>query len=195
MIQVESVDLETAPARPAPLANRLIAALAGAVLVAVAAQAAAMLRGTPVPITLQPVAALIVGGLLGPRFGAAAMVMYLVMGAAGLPVFAPSATLPPGVTRLFGPTGGYLLAYPVAAALAGLIVARWRGTLPACVLGPLGGCAVILTGGWAQLSVMTGDPAGAYATGVAPFLLKDVVSAVVAGLVIRRFLPTTRALQ
>ncbi len=195
MTHVESAVLESAPARPAPLANRLIAALAGAVIVAAAAQVAALLRGTPVPVTLQPAAALIVGGLLGPRFGAAALVMYLAMGAAGLPVFAPSPTLPPGVARLFGPTGGYLLAYPVAAALTGLIVARWRGSMPACLLGPLCGCAVILAGGWAQLSVMTGDPASAYATGVAPFLLKDVASVVVAGLLIRGFLPKTRALR
>ncbi len=195
MTHAESALFAGAPARPAPLANRLVATLVGALLVAAASQVAALLRGTPVPVTLQPVAVIIVGGLLGPRWGAASLVLYLAMGAAGLPVFAPSATLPPGLGRLFGPSGGYLLAYPVAAALTGLIVTRWRGSLTACLVAPACACAVILAGGWAQLAVLSGDPGRAWAIGVAPFLLKDVVNIAVAGLVIRAFLPKTRALQ
>jgi biotin transporter BioY len=65
-------------------------------------------------MTLQPMAVLLVGGLLGARLGASSMILYLAMGAAGLPVFTPTVLLV-GVARLIGPTGGYLLAYPVAA--------------------------------------------------------------------------------
>ncbi|MCH8255792.1 MAG: biotin transporter BioY, partial [Gemmatimonadetes bacterium] len=89
---------------------RVISLVLGALLVALGAQMALPLPGTPVPVTLQVPAVLLVGGLLGPRMGAASLVLYLALGAAGLPVFAPMGA--PGVARLFGPTGGYLLAYP-----------------------------------------------------------------------------------
>src|SRR6266705_5296270 len=96
------------------LGIRLGAVVIGAVLVALAAQVSVPLPGTPVPMTLQPMAVLLVGGLLGARLGALSMILYLAMGAAGLPVFTPTVPLL-GVARLLGPTGGYLLAYPVAA--------------------------------------------------------------------------------
>lgn len=94
--------------------RRAAAVVLGALLVAGAAQVSIPLPGTPVPMTLQPMAVLLVGGLLGARLGAVSMMLYLAMGAAGLPVFTPTVPLI-GVARLFGPTGGYLLAYPVAA--------------------------------------------------------------------------------
>src|SRR5258705_9873904 len=90
----------------------------GAVLVALAAQVSVPLPGTPVPMTLQPMAVLLVGGLLGGPLGAMSMILYLAMGAAGLPVFTPTVPLL-GAARLFGPTGGYLLAYPIAAWVVG----------------------------------------------------------------------------
>src|SRR6266480_40966 len=96
------------------LGIRLGAVVLGAVLVALAAQVAVPLPGTPVPMTLQPMAVLLVGGLLGARLGALSMILYLTMGAAGLPVFTPTVPLL-GFARLLGPTGGYLLAYPIAA--------------------------------------------------------------------------------
>src|SRR5881396_1209254 len=95
------------------LGIRLGAVVVGAVLVALAAQVAVPLPGTPVPMTL-----LLVGGLLGARLGALSMIAYLAMGAAGLPVFTPTVPLL-GFARLLGPTGGYLLAYPVAAWVTG----------------------------------------------------------------------------
>src|SRR5258705_9965837 len=93
----------------------------GAVLVAGAAQVSIPLPGTPVPMTLQPMAVLLVGGLLGARLGALSMILYLAMGAAGLPVFTPTVPLL-GFARLIGPTGGYLLAYPVAAWVVGALL-------------------------------------------------------------------------
>ncbi len=107
--------------RSSVLGFRIAALVGGAVLVAAAAQVSVPLPGTPVPMTLQPMAVLLVGGLLGARFGALSMILYLAMGAAGLPVFTPTVPLL-GVARLFGPTGGYLLAYPVAAYVVGSFV-------------------------------------------------------------------------
>src|SRR2546423_14296981 len=98
--------------------RRVVAVVLGAVLVAVAAQVSLPLPGTPVPMTLQPMAVLLVGGLLGGPLGALSMIVYLAMGVAGLPVFTPTVPLV-GVARLFGPTGGYLLAYPIAAYAVG----------------------------------------------------------------------------
>src|SRR6266513_5666815 len=101
--------------------RRAAAVVLGALLVAGAAQVSVPLPGTPVPMTLQPMAVLLVGGLLGARLGALSMILYLAMGAAGLPVFTPTVPLI-GFARLFGPTGGYLLAYPIAAYAVGAIV-------------------------------------------------------------------------
>ncbi len=79
---------------------------------------------TAVPFVLTPMVVLLAGAALGSRLGALSQMLYLAAGAAGLPVFAPSVTLPPGALRLLGPTGGYLLAYPVAAFVTGWLAER-----------------------------------------------------------------------
>ena len=174
--------------------GRVLAAVAGAVFVALSAQVAVPLPGTPVPITLQVPAVLIVGGLLGPRLGAASMAAYLLAGVAGLPVFAPGGAL--GVARLIGPTGGYLLAFPVAAAMVGWLA---RPTIPQShsparvVLGVLAGFVVIHLGGIAQLAIITGDVATAFLWGSLPFLAGDLIKLLFAGLIIWRFGQHTRA--
>lgn len=177
---------------PTAVVRRAAALLAGALLVALGAQLAIPLPGNPVPLTFQVPAVLIVGGLLGPRMGAASMAIYLLLGAAGLPVFAPTGV--PGVARLLGPTGGYLVAYPLAAALVGLLASEGRswGRLLA---GLVAGVAVIHVGGVAQLAILTGDVGTAVGLGSLPFLFGDVLKIVLAGLVIRRFGSTTRALR
>jgi biotin transport system substrate-specific component len=184
----------SAPARPLsrPLAARLAAALAGALLVALSAQVAVPLWGTPVPMTLQPLAVLIVGGLLGPRLGALSLLLYLAMGATGLPVFTPFG--PPGMARLLGPTGGYLLAYPAAAALAGLLAGLKPGAAGAA-LGALAGMLAIHLGGLAQLMALTGSVESAFAAGTLPFLAGDLAKLALASLVIAKARPHTRALH
>lgn len=181
----------SARARQFTRAERLALALAAALAVALAAQVAVPLPGTPVPMTLQPLAVLIVGGLLGPRLGALSMVVYLAMGAAGLPVFTPFGA--PGLARLFGPTGGYLLAYPIAAALAGRVAAR--GTWAAVILGALAGLLAIHAGGLVQLLALTGSAERAVALGTLPFLAGDLLKVAVAALALRPLLPATRALR
>ena len=86
-----------------------------AALTAAASQISVPLPFTPVPFTLQPMIVLLGGAVLGPRLGLAAQCLYLAAGLAGLPVFAFSPELPQGPARLIGPTGGYLMAYPLAA--------------------------------------------------------------------------------
>jgi biotin transport system substrate-specific component len=98
--------------------------VAATALVAICAHISIPLGFTPVPITLQPFAVLLLGLLLAPGISFAALTLYLLEGAAGLPVFSPHGL--GGVAQLFGPTGGYLLAAPFAAALAGMIYRNGR---------------------------------------------------------------------
>src|SRR6476661_8990189 len=93
-------------------------------LTAAAAQVSIPLPFTPVPLTLQPMVVLLGGAVLGARLGMAAQVLYLAAGIAGLPVFAASPVLPQGALRLLGPTGGYLMSYPLAAFVAGSLAER-----------------------------------------------------------------------
>src|SRR5436190_20569401 len=93
-----------------------------AAALAAASQVALPLPGTPVPITLQPLVVVLAGMWLGPAAGVASMLLYLAVGATGLPVFAPMGA--PGIARFFGPTGGYLIAYPASAFVAGILSRR-----------------------------------------------------------------------
>ena len=142
--------------------------VAGAVLTAVAARLAVPLPGTVVPFTLQVAAVMLTGVLLGSRGGAASQVLYLAVGMAGVPVFAAGG----GAAYLFGPTGGYLLAFPVAAAVAGHFATSDR--LVVRVSGLILSVAVIHLAGMAWLGVIVGRDV-AFATGVAPFLAGDVL--------------------
>src|SRR5208337_1447128 len=95
--------------------------VSASLFVALCARVTVPLPITPVPLTLQNFGVLTVGLLLGSRRGAAALALYLAEGAAGLPVFSPSLVLGVGIARLLGPTGGFLLAYPLVAFVAGYI--------------------------------------------------------------------------
>jgi biotin transport system substrate-specific component len=179
------------------LAPRIVAIVIGAAVVALAAQVSFRLPLTVVPWTLQPLAVLIVGGLLGAAGGASALVLYLAAGASGLPVFAGGSG---GVLHLIGPTGGYLLAYPLAAAVTGWLCARAGGqagrravftTLLACLVGML----IIHIGGVSQLAILGGDPAAAFRIGFLPFFANDLVKVGLAALLILALRPRLRAIR
>jgi biotin transport system substrate-specific component len=105
-------------------AIRVAAVVFVAGLTAVASQVSIPLPFTPVPFTLQPMIVLVGGAALGARLGLASQILYLAAGIAGLPVFAASPVLPQGLLRLLGPTGGFLMAYPLAAVVAGWLGER-----------------------------------------------------------------------
>ncbi len=172
--------------------RRAVAVVLGAALVAAAAQVTGVIPGTPVPFTLQPLAVLIVGGLLGPSLGASSLILYLLLGAAGLPVFTPIGL--PGAARLIGPTGGYLLAYPVAAFAVGRLIGKDDGARPARIaLAALAGLVLIHLGGLAQLLILTGSAAQAARLGTLPFLVGDLGKAAITVLVLRSSVSATRA--
>ena len=101
--------------------RRAATVAAATLLIAACAHVAFPLWFTPVPVTLQPFAVLLLGLMMTPEMAAATMVAYLAEGAAGLPVFTPHG--PGGLAQMLGPTGGYLMSYPVVAPLVSWL---WR---------------------------------------------------------------------
>src|SRR5271170_4946119 len=99
--------------------GQLAIVIGASLFVALCARVAVPLPFTPVPLTLQNFGVLLVGLALGPRRAFAALVLYIAEGLAGMPVFSP--TGPGGIAQLLGPTGGFLLAYPFVAGIAGWI--------------------------------------------------------------------------
>ena len=143
-------------------------------LTAAAAQISIPLPFTDVPFTFQPMVVLIGGLALGPRLAVASQVLYLAAGIAGFPVFAASATLPPGIGRLFGPTGGYLMSYPLAAFVVGYLGARgFDRRYITSLVAMLAGLTVIFLCGVVWLSLLVGWRA-ALVAGFYPFVLADV---------------------
>lgn len=161
---------------------RVAAVLFVTALTAAAAQLSLPLPFTPIPLTIQPMVVLLGGAVLGARAGAASQLLYLAIGIAGLPVFAASPLLPPGAARLLGPTGGYLMAYPAAAFLAGWLAGRgFDRRYLTTVLAMLAGLAVIYASGaaWLAFVLSPSNPAQALSPalrgGVFPFILADTV--------------------
>ena len=169
--------------------RNVVAIALAALLVSVAAQVVVPLALTPVPFTLQPLAVLVVGGVLGARRGAAALALYLAMGLVGLPVFAAGGS---GIARLMGPTGGYLLAFPVAAAATGALAGAQPGlvrALFACAVGMV----LIHIGGTAQLAALGVDAGAAYRLAFVPFLTGDLLKIGLAAAVMVLAGPALRA--
>jgi biotin transport system substrate-specific component len=175
---------------PSLTGRRVVAAVLGAALVSIAAQIAVPLPGTPVPMTLQPLAVLLVGGWLGAGLGTSSLVLYLALGAIGLPVFTPFGV--PGIARVLGPTGGYLLAYPVAAFAVGRLVGDTR-SWGRVALAVLAGLVLIHLGGLAQLLILTGSVAGAVRLGTLPFVIGDLVKLGLALLILKPTVSPLRA--
>jgi len=157
-------------------------------LTALAAQISIPLPFTPVPFTLQPMVVLLGGAALGARLGLASQVLYLAIGMAGFPVFAASPVLPQGILRLLGPTGGYLMSYPLAAFVAGALAERgFDRRYLTSVVAMAAGLAVIFACGVAWLAWFA-RPAhsglgAALRTGLYPFLPADIIKICIAAAV------------
>ena len=170
------------------MAERIGAVLFITVLTAAAAQISIPLPFTPVPFTFQPMIVLVGAAALGSRLGLASQMLYLALGVAGLPVFAWSPVLPQGAARLLGPTGGYLMAYPLAAFATGWLAERGfdRHYLTA-VAAMAAGLAIVFAGGVLWIAVIA-QPArgliGAITIGFMPFVIADLVKLAAAAAVL-----------
>jgi len=154
--------------------------IAGASLfVALCARVTVPLPFTPVPLTLQNFAVLLVGLTLGSRRGFAALALYLMEGALGFPAFNPTGL--GGVAQLLGPTGGYLMAYPVVAFVSGFVAERGARTFRREALAAVVGEIVLFAGGLAWLTVWTrGSWWQAAHFGLYPFVFAEVAKVMAA---------------
>jgi biotin transport system substrate-specific component len=167
--------------------------LAGSAFVAVCAHVSLPLYFTPVPLSLQPFAVLLLALLLTPRLGAATLVAYLAEGALGLPVFAPGPVMTTGLAHLFGPTGGYLLAYPFAAPLISFLWRRTQRSFASAAFSAAAGNIIILTYGALWLAVLTHASAQSIFTlAVLPFLPGDALKIVAAAALASGFMRLRR---
>lgn len=177
-------------------ARRVVAMVTFALLTALGAYMTVRLPGTVVPVTMQTLFVSLSGLLLGARLGAASQVLYLAAGALGAPVFSGGAL---GLAYLLGPTGGYLLAFPAAAAVTGAlasVLGERRSLIDVVLLGfaIFVGTLVVFAGGAAHLALLTGDAGRAIEVGVLPFLVGDLAKVLVALLITLRLRKRTLGL-
>lgn len=159
------------------LLRQALLVVAGSLLVALCAQVRIPLPFTPVPITGQTFGVLLVGAVLGARRGALSLVLYLLEGAVGLPVFAGGAA---GAFHLLGPTGGYLVGFVVAAWLTGYLAERGWDRDYRCLLAMAAGNIAIYILGVVWLARFVGWEA-AWVKGVLPFIPGDALKIALAG--------------
>jgi biotin transport system substrate-specific component len=160
--------------RPADQSRTLVynigLVIGGSIFIALSAQIALRIPFSPVPITGQTLAVLLVGALLGSRIGAITVTTYLAQGVMGLPVFASGLG---GPAHLIGPTGGYLLGFVAAAYVVGLLAERGMTVRASTTMvSMLAGMAVIYAVGATWLAIFVGTDA-AIAAGIVPFLVGD----------------------
>jgi biotin transport system substrate-specific component len=153
--------------------------ISASLFVAVCARLTVPLPYTPVPLTLSNFAVLAVGLLLGSRRGFAALALYLIEGAFGLPVFSPS-PLGGGIAQILGPTGGFLMAYPVAAFVAGWIYEHTSRRFGWAALSSVAAELLIFAGGLSWLAVLTHSISLAIRYGLYWFVFAEVIKVLMA---------------
>jgi biotin transport system substrate-specific component len=172
--------------RSLEIAKQLAIVIAASLFVALCARVTVPLPFTPVPLTLQNFGVLAVGLLLGSRRGFAALALYLVEGAFGLPVFSP-AILGSGIAHLLGPTGGFLMAYPLVAFVAGYLYERSSGRFAWAVLSSMAAELVLFASGLSWLAVITHSISLAIRYGLYWFIFAEVIKVLMAGGVATRW--------
>ena len=150
----------------------------GSALMALCAHVSFPLLFSPVPLTLQTFGLLVIAFTMGPQRAFAAMTLYLIEGAAGLPVFSPNG--PSGIAHLIGPTGGFLMIYPFAAYLAGWLFSM-RKNIGFAYIGAIAATTLFLTSGmvWFKFAMHV-NFAQAFAMAVAPILPGEIIKIIVA---------------
>jgi biotin transport system substrate-specific component len=152
--------------------------LGASLFVALCARITLPLPFTPVPLTLQNFGVLFVGLTLGSRRGFAALALYLAEGMAGLPVFSP--TGPGGLAQLVGPTGGFLLAYPVVAGIAGWILENGRRTFARAAAASVFADFALFASGLSWLAILTHSVSQALRWGLYWFVFAEVIKIMMA---------------
>ena len=153
--------------------KQTVIVVSASLFVALCARVTLPLPFTPVPLTLQNFGVLLVGLTLGAQAGFAAMVLYLLEGAAGLPVFNPGG--PGGIAQLLGPTGGYLMAYPLVAGLAGLVLDLGKRTFARAAVSGLLAEILLFASGIGWLAVLTHSFSQAARFGLYWFLSAEIM--------------------
>lgn len=172
---------ETSAAWPANLARVLLVALAGSALIAVSSKIQVPMA--PVPMTLQTLVILVIGMACGWRLGGLTVLLYLVEGAAGLPVFANTPERGIGISYMVGTTGGYLLGFLLAALVVGLLAeAGWDRSAPLTAAAMLIGNVVIYVPGLLWLGSVAGWDNPILQWGLTPFIVGDLVKVALAAL-------------
>ena len=160
--------------------------VAASLFVALCARVTVPLPFTPVPLTLQNFGVLTVSLLLGSRRGFAALALYLVEGAFGLPVFSP-AILGSGIAHLTGATGGFLMAYPLVAFVAGYIYEHTSRRFAWAAVSAVAAELVLFAGGLSWLAVLTHSVSLAIRYGLYWFFFAEVIKVLMAAAVAARW--------
>jgi biotin transport system substrate-specific component len=181
MAKLATQALSLAQDRSVEWAKHIAIVVGASVFVALCARITLPLPFTPVPLTMQNFGVLVVGLLLGSGRGFAALSLYLAEGAIGLPVFNP--TGPGGIAQLLGPTGGYLMAYPLVAGLAGLLVERSRKSFARAAVVGLFAEVVLFAIGLGWLAIWAGSLKRAFLYGLYWFVFAEVIKILLAAAV------------
>ena len=177
MAKVATQALER-PSRSVEWAKQAGIVIGASLVVALCARVTVPLPFTPVPLTLQNFGVLLVGLLLGSRRGFAALALYLVEGASGMPVFSPAG--PGGIAQIIGPTGGFLMAYPLVAFTAAWIYGHTSRRFAWAALAAFTGEVVLFVGGLVWLFVLTHSLSLAIKLGLYWFLFAEVIKILMA---------------
>jgi biotin transport system substrate-specific component len=184
----------TANDRALDWAGQVVIVVAASLFVALCAHVTLFLPWTPVPLTLGNFGVLLVGLMLGSRRGFAALALYLVEGAMGMPVFAPSPTGLVGIAQLLGPTGGYLIAYPLVAGLAGWIMERGTKSFARAATAGVLAEIMLFAGGIGWLAILTRSFTQALRFGLYWFVFAEVIKVVSAAAMARGWQRIDKAL-
>lgn len=172
--------------RSLEIAKQTAIVVSASLFVALCAHVTVPLPFTPVPLTLQNFGVLAVGLLLGSRRGFAALSLYLIEGAFGLPVFSPS-ILGGGIAQMLGPTGGFLMAYPLVAFVAGWIYEHTARRFAWAALASVAAELVLFAGGLSWLAILTHSVALAMKLGLYGFIFAEVIKVLMAAAVAARW--------
>jgi biotin transport system substrate-specific component len=172
------VAIQTFDARPLEWTKQVAVVVCASLFVALCARVTVPLPFTPVPLTLQNFGVLVVALLLGSRRGFAALALYLVEGASGLPVFNPAG--PGGIAQILGPTGGFLMAYPLVAFIAGWIYEHTSRRFGWAVLSGVAAEIALFFGGLSWLAVLTHSLATAIKYGLYWFVFAEIIKVLMA---------------